>query len=418
MEEKTLKRSRVMYIIEAGLEYLIAILVSGTFLAQLTGALGFSDSLTGILSSIISLGCLFQMLSVFYRRKTVKKYVVGLSIANQLLFMLLFVIPLGENIPSGVKTALFIGLIVIAYFLYYIAHPKKINWLMSLVDPAERGSFTAVKEIISLIMGIVFSLLMGRLVDYYKDRGEIRTAFLFCGAAVFLLTVGHTLTLLFSAEPEMPQPERKKGAMLSLLKDKTVWKIALLFSGWYLASYVSTPFYGAYQIDTLGFSQSLSVALASAGSVIRMFVELPWGRYADRNSFAAMLRGCMIFAFLSFVSAAFARPGTGIVCIALYQIFQGIAAGGISSALINVVFESVSPEKRADSLAVTQAIAGTCGFLATLAVSPLISFVQNNGNRLFSIPIYAQQVTSVISAVLIVLTVLYLTFVIMKKKKN
>lgn len=407
-----------MYIIEAGLEYLIAILVSGTFLAQLTNSLGFSDSLTGILSSIISLGCLFQTLSVFYRKKTVKKYVVGLSIANQLLFMLLFVIPLGEKIPSGVKTALFIGLIVVAYFLYYIAHPKKINWLMSLVDPAERGKFTAVKEIISLLMGITFSFLMGKLVDYYKDRGEIRTAFLFCAAAIFLLMVGHTLTLLFSVEPELPQPERKKGTMLSLLKDKNLWKIALLFSGWYLASYVSTPFYGTYQIDTLGFSQSLAVALASAGSVIRMFVELPWGRYADRNSFAAMLRGCLLFAFLAFVCAAIARPGTGIVCFALYQILQGIASGGISSALINVVFESVPVENRADSLAITQAIAGTCGFLATLAVSPLISYVQNNGNRLFSIPVYAQQVTSVVSAFLILLTVVYLSFVIMKKKKN
>ena len=418
MDEKILKRSRIMYIIEAGLEYLISLLVTGTFLAQLTKELGFSDSLTGILSSVISLGCLFQTLSVFYRKKTVKRFVIGLSIANQLLFMLLFVIPLGNNIPSPIKTALFVILIVAAYFLYYIAHPKKINWLMSLVDPSNRGSFTANKEIISLALGITFSFLMGKLVDYYKEAGQIRTAFMICAAAIFLLMVGHTLTLLYSAEPEMPQEQRKKGAMLSLLKDKTVWKIALLFSGWYLASYLSTPFYGTYQIGTLGFSQSLSVALVSAGSLIRMFVERPWGRYADRNSFAAMLRGCLVFALLSFISAALARPGTGTVCIALYQIFQGIASGGISSALINVVFEMVPAEKRADSLALTQAVAGTTGFLATLLVSPLVASIQENGNTFLSLPIYAQQVTSVISAVVIALTILYLTFGIMKKEKE
>lgn len=407
-----------MYIIEAGLEYLISLLVTGTFLAQLTKALGFSDSLTGILSSVISLGCLFQTLSVFYRKRTVKRFVIGLSIADQLLFMVLYVIPLGDRVPSSVKTALFIVLIITAYFLYYIAHPKKINWLMSLVDPAKRGSFTANKEIISLAMGITFSFLMGRLVDHYKERGQIRTAFVFCALAIFLLMIGHTLTLLFSAEPELPHIKRKKGAMLSLLKDKTVWKIALLFSGWYLASYISTPFYGTYEINTLGFSQSLSVALASAGSVIRMFVERPWGRYADRNSFAAMLKGCLLFSLCAFLCASLARPGTGTVFIALYQILQGIASGGISSAMINVVFEMVPVEKRADSLALTQAVAGTTGFLATLLVSPLVASIQKNGNRLFSLPVYAQQVTSVISAVVVALTILYLTLCIMKKKEG
>ena len=53
------KRGRFMYILEAALEYFIALLVAGSFLATLTKELGFSDSLTGILSSVISLGCLF-----------------------------------------------------------------------------------------------------------------------------------------------------------------------------------------------------------------------------------------------------------------------------------------------------------------------------------------------------------------------
>jgi hydrogenase/urease accessory protein HupE len=57
--DKQLKRSQTLYIIEAALEYFIAIMVSGSFLATLTGALGIPDSITGILSSVIALGCLF-----------------------------------------------------------------------------------------------------------------------------------------------------------------------------------------------------------------------------------------------------------------------------------------------------------------------------------------------------------------------
>ncbi len=423
--DKIMKRGRTMYIIEAGLEYLVSLLVTGTFFAELTKALGFSDSLTGILSSVISLGCLFQMLSVFYRKRSVKTFVILLSITNQLLFLLLYVTPLCDFLPAGAKTAAFVLLILSAYLFYYIAHPKKISWLMSLVDPAQRGTFTANKEIISLAMGITFTFIMGRVVDVFKARGELRTAFAICAGVIFLLTVGHTLTLLFSAEPQSERSligsgtgtETKTGCFRNLLKDRTVWKLAILFSGWYLASYLSTPFYGAYQIGALGFTQTDAVILTSIGSVIRMFVERPWGRYADRHSFAAMLRLCLIVAFLSFAAAAFARPENGIVCFALYYIFRDIAYGGISSALINVVFESVPEEKRADSFAFTQALAGTVGFFATLLISPAVDAIERNGNRVFGISLYPQQFTSILSALVIAATVLYLSRVVMKIKK-
>ena len=87
-DTKAKKRSRVMYIAEATLEYLIAIAVAGAYLATLTKELGMSDSLTGILSSIISLGCLFQLFAVFYRRPKKKNFVITMSVINQLLFIL------------------------------------------------------------------------------------------------------------------------------------------------------------------------------------------------------------------------------------------------------------------------------------------------------------------------------------------
>ena len=134
------KRGRIMYVIEAALEHYIAIVVAGSFLATLTKELGFSASLTGILSSIISLGCLFQLLSVFIRPKKSKGFVIILSIINQLLFMALYIIPL-LNLSPYIKTVLFVVLIVLAYMVYYIAHPKKISWMMSMVNDIFRGDF-------------------------------------------------------------------------------------------------------------------------------------------------------------------------------------------------------------------------------------------------------------------------------------
>ena len=152
------KRGRLMYNIEAALEHLISILVSGSFLATLTKELGITDSVTGVLSSIISLGCLFQLFSIFIKRKRYKGFVTIMSVANQLLFMILYVIPLSKS-SKDVKILFFVISILSAYLIYYIAHPKKINWFMSNVDDSSRGSFTAKKEIISLIVGIIFSFI-------------------------------------------------------------------------------------------------------------------------------------------------------------------------------------------------------------------------------------------------------------------
>ena len=102
-----------MYILEAAIEYFISILVAGAYLANLTSAIGMSDALTGVLSSIISLGCVFQLIAIFLRRERVKGMVIGLSILNQLLFTFLYAVPL-IPLSAGVKTAVFAAGIVLA----------------------------------------------------------------------------------------------------------------------------------------------------------------------------------------------------------------------------------------------------------------------------------------------------------------
>ena len=129
MNENLLRRGRIMYIIEAGIEYLISIMVANTYLALLTKELGISDSLTGIISSFISLGCVFQLCSILIRKRRSKGFVLVLSVLNQLLFISLYVVPLVGG-DESFMSILLIVIILLAYFFYYIAHPKKIDWLM------------------------------------------------------------------------------------------------------------------------------------------------------------------------------------------------------------------------------------------------------------------------------------------------
>lgn len=411
-----MKRSRLLYIFEAAFEYLVSILVTGSFLATLTKELGFSDSLTGILSSMISLGCLFQVLSLLLRRKSVKIIVLAFSVLNQLLFMLLYVIPL-TNFEKQTKIVLFIILIFSAYIIYNFVHPKKINWLMSLVEDKHRGSFTATKEVVSLVFGMVFSFGMGTVIDYFFEIGKVRLAFSLSAIVIFILMVLHAFTMIFAVEKEIPQSHKKKFGQNfnELIKNKNAIKVTVIFILYYISTYISTPFYGTYQIDELGLNLKFVSIIVMCESISRILVSGFWGKYADKKSFVAMIEKCFIFLGLSQICVIFAVPLSGKITFGLYYVFHGIALGGINSSLINLIFDYVPLENRADSLAITQAFAGLIGFLTTLCISPLVTYIQNNGNKVLGLPIYAQQVVTIFALIFTVLAVFYIRIVFKKQ---
>ena len=422
-ETVEMKRSRYAYVAEACLEYLVAVLMSGTFLTQITMDLGFSDSQIGVISSVISLGCLFQLVSMFLRKRTVKKFVLGMSIANQLLFMLLYVVPVTE-FPQSVKRGAFLVLIILAYAVYYFAHPKKVHWLMSLVEDGNRGKFTATKEIFSLAVGVVFSYSMGLVVDRYKAAGNLKTAFVVSAIVVAGLMILHSVTMFITAE--IPADVKEENVsfrsffrnFLAVIKHKDVVRVSVVFALWYFGSHCTTALYGTFQLKELGMAQSATTLLAAAGSVTRILVSRPLGAFADKFSFTTMIRVCMGLAAIAFGCVAFATPATGLICFLLYNIFYGAAMGGINSALVNLVFDYAPSEQRADSLAFCQSLAGICGFGAGLLARRFVGYVQGNGNKLLGISVFAQQITSLAAVGFVGITILYITVAFRKKKQS
>ena len=107
------RASRTFYIIEAALEYFIAIMVGDSYLAKIAGDLGASTALTGVLYSFVSLGCAFQILAVLLVGKTpVKRWITPLHIVNQIAFMLVWATPLFKA-SATVKIVLFVVLLLL-----------------------------------------------------------------------------------------------------------------------------------------------------------------------------------------------------------------------------------------------------------------------------------------------------------------
>lgn len=414
------KTSRFLYILEAAFEYFISLLLTGAYIAKVTTEIGMTDSLTGIITSFVSLGCGFQFFAIFLaHKKPVKRWVSLLHSLNQLFFALVYFVPFFK-MSTQAKIALFIIFLLVGYFIDNIVKSPKINWFMSLVDDKKRGTFTATKEIVSLIGGMIFSFTISAVMDTFEANGNLYGAFLFCGIGILVLMTAHTCTLLFSKEKTAEKTEKVslKELFKELMKEKNLGKMIFLFTLWDVAYYATTPFYGTYQIKELGFSMTYISVLAAVYAIVRAIFSKPLGRYADKHSFSKALIICFSIQTLAFFVNIFTTPQNGYVFYTAYYLLNAIAMGGISGSSINLIYDNVALENRTGAYALKNTVAGSIGFLSTLAMGPLVAHIQANGNTFLGIPAYAQQVLSAFGFLVMVGIVLYLVFVVDKIKKE
>lgn len=409
--------SRKMYIIEAALEYFVSILVAGAYLASLTQAVGISDRVTGILSSLVSLGYGFQLFAIFLsHKKSVKNTVAILHTVNQLFFSIIYFIPF-FSISKEIKTVLLIVFLLGGHIINNVVQSPKINWYMSMVDNDKRGRFTANKEIISLISGMIFSFAMSAIIDGYTERGETETAFVLIGITLLVLTALHTCTLLFSTEKESgKEPMPIKKMLGECIRDKRLMKTVLVAVIWHIAHYATIPFYGTYTIKELGFTMTFVSLLSAAYAIIRSLVSRPMGKLADKTSFSKMLTVCFAVELVALLINTFTAPSNGMILYTLYQALYAIAMAGINSGEINLVYECVSEEKRVFALAFKNTIAGFAGFLSTLVFGYLVEYIQKNGNKFLGMNVYAQQVLSAIGAIIVAVLIIYLRIIDRKER--
>ena len=158
--------------------------------------------------------------------------------------------------------------------------------------------------------------------------------------------------------------------------------------------------------------------LSLLSAVSRILASMVLGKYADKYSFAKMLRLCYCIIALGFAVAAFVRPANGHILYAVYSMLNAMAMGGINSGEINLIYDYVAPAQRTAALSVRNTVYGVTGFLTVTAISPLLTHIQNADNRFCGIPVYGQQVLSVIACFACVLTAFYVHTVVGKMRLN
>ena len=283
------KQGKLMYVIEAAVEYFIALIIAGQYLTNLSLHLGIDQAYSSILLSFVQLGYVFQLFGLFLaKKKRVKGMVTLLHTVNQAAFALIYLVPF-VPVPPVVKHVFFIAFLIIGYFLSNFIGAPKLSWYMTFVDANERGRFTATKEIWSLIGGVVFSYIISFVIEHFQGIGQIETAFLISAISIFLLAAVHTLVLIFTPNVEVPTSSEPLGnALKSVFTSKKAWKVFVVQIVYSIISTTAIatmlPFlkYPAEKFG-LGITSELFFAtVAAVGALSRVLVSRPMGRFADK----------------------------------------------------------------------------------------------------------------------------------------
>ncbi|MBR5192324.1 MAG: MFS transporter [Clostridia bacterium] len=420
--------SRILYIIEASLEYFISLGVSFTYLPILGKAIGLSDGLIAIVEAFTSLGCSFQIFAIFLvKKKRVKPTVTIMHVISQTFFALVWFVPL-FRFSKKAKIVLFVVLLILAHAIHNFINAPKINWYMSLVEDGKKGRFTATKEMVSLIGGMLFTFLYGAMINHFEAKGQSIMVFILCGGVLLFITLSHTLTLIFSKEkPIRKSEDDEKGKPLgvqlkNIIKDKTLLKVMIIPVLWNVVQYSITPFYAIYQRDVMLLNTGVISIITAVASIIRAVFSIPFGKYADKNSFSKMLNVCFSINIVALTFNLFSGFMIGgvlsIIAVCGYYFFYYTAMAGINSGVMNIIFDYVDNDKQMVALAFKSSVAGIVGFLTTVAFAPIVDFINSLKITLFNTQIYAQQILAVLGILLTLFIIIYNNKVVAKQKKT
>lgn len=389
-------------------------------LGYLLDTMGFSDSLQGVLGTVATFACGAQLFALFLSERRVKKICLFGNLINQSAFIVMYLFPIFDLSSEG-RTAILLVVLIVGHIVNNAVRPSKLAMYMNSVPFDKRGSFTAIKEMISLVGGITVSLLMGRIADVFRNADGLPTKeyYVICAIALIIMTAIHTVSVA-SATEEAPSVAEKAsiGKVLKRIsKNKSFIKVVVVGLLWNIATALSISFYASYLREELTFNFTTIAILTTVSSVARILASPLLGKIADKYSFATSMTISFALAGIGFLAMVFTAPATKWL-YAVYACLYGFAMAGINSGVINLVYDYVDNKDRGAAMGVKNAIGGILAFFTALLSGIIVTSIQENGGfHIFGTSLYAQQVLAFLSFCSVIILIIYMRCIIAPLKR-
>ena len=165
------------------------------------------------------------------------------------------------------------------------------------------------------------------------------------------------------------------------------------------------PFFGTYQLNELSFTMTAVSLISVTYAIIRALVSAPLGMLGDKRSFITSMTVSLCAMSIGLIANSLG----GRTSFVIFYVLYAVTLAGMNSGIMNMIFDYVDPQKRVGAIAILYTIGGLVGFFTTLIAKPFVDAVQKNGNRfLFIEGVYAQQMLSLVGALLTLATLVYI----------
>lgn len=252
------------------------------------------------------------------------------------------------------------------------------------------------------------------LVDIYDAKGDTEGIFIIFTVTILVLSAMHFATLAISKEKRNASAAHSSlfTDTADILKNKKFRLYLYVCVIHNVGIFISQPFFGTYKLKELGMSMMQSYVLDAINAVAAVLFLAYFGNYARKKSiFKAVAIGYPILAVsYLFVFAAF--PSCGFLMFALFHIINTLGSAGVTVGLDAILFDIIPSEQCAAALSIRNMIMGPAAFVSTMVMTQALNVIQANGNVVFGLDLYAQQLFGIISfVVLVVVSLLFKKFI-------
>lgn len=416
LSEKDYVRSRNFSILEGCTARTVFNLTSGAFLAGFASYLGADDSFNGIIGALPVLAGVIQLFSpIFFEKMEKRKLTVTvLNFLHRFLLGLMVFIPF---IAAGRTSRLLLlaGIYFLAYLALSFASPASSGMLIDLTPDNIRGRYFGVRESYLLAVGIVITLVMGAIMDVYKDNGNQYGGFIVMFSLVLLLSFGNFFSWSRIKEPHIKRKKMDldlRQVVTLPLKDKGFRKIVLLFILYNVGLQIGGPFFSVYMVTGLKLNYTYIMIMSMLGTLTNVLLVRIWGRVADKKSWIIVIKFSILLLGMTHFLWFFVNSSTTYILVPFLHIMGGAAWAGIGISTFNIQFIFSPEEGRTVYIGFNAALGGLMGFVGTLAGSALLIFFSRFNFDLSGFTFGGMQIILSTSGVLLALCAGYIHFFI------
>jgi len=420
LDEKEYEHSRKMSMFEGCTARVVYNLTSGAFLAGYASFLGADDAFNGIIGAIPVLAGFMSIISPIYFEKTDRRKLIVtiLNFMHRFILGLMVIIPLIAAEKSS-RLALLAAFYMVSYMAISLNNPAASSILIDLTPERIRASYLSKREACLLAAGMVFSLVLGKVMDIYKADGNEYGGFVVTFCVIILMAFGNAFFWIRIKEPVTNRQKNiynLKQIIAIPLKDQAFRKIIIFFMLYNIGLQVGNPFFSVYMVTGLKLDYTYITIMGMISTGVNVLLVRVWGRIADKKSWNFVLTYSTMTLGICHFLWFFVNSMTAFILVPLLHILGGVAWAGIGISTFNIQY-IYSPENgRTVYTGFNAALGGCMGFLGTLAGSGLLIVFDDPGISLAGFSVGGMQILFCISGILLLLCAAYSHFFITRQQ--